>query len=217
MKRAMARGEGARQPALEPIRCSRCASPGRRSRSRPGSSLRLAMDIGGERIARPFSFVNPPADPVHEFYGIVCPRGRSPRLSRACSRAIRSTGAQPRRLSRAVRGAGRRDAVARLHRTGIAPFLSILRTEAPWRRFSGTSSWSMRCGTRRKLVYRDLILEISRKQSFVYVTFVSRSPIRDRCPDASRRRCGTDGWSRRRASRLLPNRPRYCYAEIPTC
>src|SRR5439155_1344120 len=35
------------------------------------------------RIARPFSFVNPPADPVHEFYGIVVPGGPlSPRLAR---------------------------------------------------------------------------------------------------------------------------------------
>src|SRR3981189_883397 len=56
-----------------------------------GQFVRLAMDIDGERIARPFSFVNPPADAVHEFYGIVVPGGRSRRLSRACSRAIRCT------------------------------------------------------------------------------------------------------------------------------
>src|SRR5437879_4145593 len=48
-----------------------------------GQFVRLALDIGGERIARPFSFVNPPADPVHEFYGIVVPEGPlSPRLAR---------------------------------------------------------------------------------------------------------------------------------------
>src|SRR2546427_12645984 len=38
-----------------------------------GQFVRLALDIDGERIARPFSFVNPPADPVHDFYGIVVP------------------------------------------------------------------------------------------------------------------------------------------------
>src|SRR5438093_8775412 len=48
-----------------------------------GQFVRLALDIDGERIARPFSFVNPPADPVHEFYGIVVPGGPlSPRLVR---------------------------------------------------------------------------------------------------------------------------------------
>src|SRR5205814_9077156 len=48
-----------------------------------GQFVRLALDIDGERIARPFSFVNPPADPVHEFYGIVVPGGPlSPTLAR---------------------------------------------------------------------------------------------------------------------------------------
>src|SRR5438477_505824 len=48
-----------------------------------GQFVRLALDIDGERIARPFSFVNPPADPVHEFYGIVVPGGAlSPTLAR---------------------------------------------------------------------------------------------------------------------------------------
>src|SRR2546427_6563597 len=49
-----------------------------------GQFVRIALDIDGERIARPFSFVNPPADPVHEFYGIVVPEGPlSPRLARS--------------------------------------------------------------------------------------------------------------------------------------
>src|SRR5215211_1943617 len=48
-----------------------------------GQFVRIALDIGGERVARPFSFVNPPQDPVLEFYGIVVPEGPlSPRLAR---------------------------------------------------------------------------------------------------------------------------------------
>ncbi|TMI40462.1 MAG: ferredoxin--NADP(+) reductase, partial [Betaproteobacteria bacterium] len=47
--------------------------------------------------------------------------------------------------------------------TGIAPFLSILRTEAPWRRFRNVVLvHAVRHA--KELVYRDLILEISRKQ-----------------------------------------------------
>ena len=47
-----------------------------------GQFVRIALDIGGERVARPFSFVNPPDDPVLEFYGIVVPEGPlSPRLA----------------------------------------------------------------------------------------------------------------------------------------
>ncbi len=48
-----------------------------------GQFVRIALDLGGERIARPFSFVNPPADPVMEFYGVVVPEGPlSPSLAR---------------------------------------------------------------------------------------------------------------------------------------
>lgn len=46
-----------------------------------GQFVRIALDIGGERVARPFSFVNPPGDPVQEYYGVVVPEGLlSPRL-----------------------------------------------------------------------------------------------------------------------------------------
>ena len=45
-----------------------------------GQFVRIALE---EKLARPFSFVNPPQDPVLEFYGIVVPEGPlSPLLSR---------------------------------------------------------------------------------------------------------------------------------------
>jgi ferredoxin--NADP+ reductase len=45
--------------------------------------VRIALDVGGERIARPFSFVNPPDDPLLEFYGVIVPDGPlSPSLAR---------------------------------------------------------------------------------------------------------------------------------------
>src|SRR5687767_1932638 len=48
-----------------------------------GQFVRIALDIDGQRVARAFSFVNPPQDPVLEFYGIVVPEGPlSPRLAR---------------------------------------------------------------------------------------------------------------------------------------
>jgi ferredoxin--NADP+ reductase len=59
--------------------------------------------------------------------------------------------------------------------TGLAPFLSILRTEAPWRRFKNVVLVHA-VRNAKELVYRDLILEISGKQKLRYVTFVSREP-----------------------------------------
>ena len=52
-------------------------------RFQAGQFVRIALDIEGERVARAFSFVNPPDDPMLEFYGVIVPQGPlSPRLAR---------------------------------------------------------------------------------------------------------------------------------------
>jgi len=59
--------------------------------------------------------------------------------------------------------------------TGLAPFLSILRTDAPWRRFREVVLvHAVRHA--RELVYRDMIsrLQEQRGSALRYVTFVSR-------------------------------------------
>jgi ferredoxin/flavodoxin---NADP+ reductase len=101
-----------------------------------GQFVRIALDIGGERIARPFSMVNAPQDRVLEFYGIVVPQGPlSPRL------ALLQAGA---RLFVAPNPAGflvlsEVPAAETLWLmstgTGIAPFISMLRAGTPWQRF----------------------------------------------------------------------------------
>jgi ferredoxin/flavodoxin---NADP+ reductase len=141
-----------------------------------GQFVRIALDVGGERIARPFSFVNPPEDPVLEFYGIVVPEGPlSPRLA-----ALKKGDA----LYVAPNPAGFLvlseipDAQALWlvsTGTGIAPFLSILRTEASWRRFrSVVLVHAVRHAN--ELVYRDLISELQVRHGLKYVSFVSREP-----------------------------------------
>ena len=56
---------------------------GAASQFRAGQFVRIALDIDGQRVARAFSFVNPPQDPVLEFYGVIVPQGPlSPRLAR---------------------------------------------------------------------------------------------------------------------------------------
>src|ERR1700687_2911794 len=48
-----------------------------------GQFVRIALDIGGERIARPLSFVNAPDDSAMEFSGVIVPEGPpSPSLAR---------------------------------------------------------------------------------------------------------------------------------------
>ena len=136
-----------------------------------GQFVRIALD---ERIARPFSFVNPPDDPVLEFYGIVVPEGPlSPRLMelRAGERLLVAPNPAGFLVLSEVPDAETLWLVAT--GTGIAPFLSILRTGTPWRRFRNVVLvHAVRHA--RELVYPDMIRKIVKENSLRYLTFVSR-------------------------------------------
>jgi ferredoxin--NADP+ reductase len=146
---------------------------GPRLRFEAGQFVRIAVE---ERVARPFSFVNPPQDPVLEFYGIVVPEGPlSPRLMalRAGERLLVAPNPAGFLVLSEVPDADTLWLVST--GTGIAPFLSVLRTEMPWRRFRNVVLvHAVRHA--RELVYRELIGQIQRlhEKIFHYLTFVSR-------------------------------------------
>jgi len=151
----------------------------------PGEAPRLAFEAGQfvrialePTLARPFSFVNPPGDPVLEFYGIVVPEGPlSPRLARlrAGERLLVASNPAGFLVLSELPDAETLWLVST--GTGIAPFLSLLRTEALWRRF-GSVVLVHAVRHARELVYRDLIGGIlhAHHKVFHYVTFVSREP-----------------------------------------
>ena len=136
-----------------------------------GQFVRIALE---EKVARPFSFVNPPEDAVLEFYGIVVPEGPlSPRLARlgAGERLLVATNPAGFLVLSEVPEARTLWLVST--GTGIAPFLSILRTETPWRRF-GNVVLVHAVRHARELVYQDMIARIRSQHDLRYVTFVSR-------------------------------------------
>jgi ferredoxin--NADP+ reductase len=138
-----------------------------------GQFVRIALDIDAERVARPFSFVNPPQDPVLEFYGIVVPEGPlSPRLERLRAGERLYVASNPAGFLVLSEVPDAETLWLVSTGTGIAPYLSILRTEAPWQRFRNVVLvHAVRYA--RELVYRDLIASIPRLK---YVSFVSREP-----------------------------------------
>jgi ferredoxin--NADP+ reductase len=150
-----------------------------RLRFEAGQFVKLALDVGGERIARPFSFVNAPEDPVLEFYGVVVPEGLlSPRLARlAPGDALQLSDAPSGFLVLSeVPDAETLWLVAT--GTGLAPFLSILRSEAPWRRYANVVLvHGVR--TARELTYGGVIESVvsARRDRFRYVTFVTREAV----------------------------------------
>ena len=136
-----------------------------------GQFVRIALDIDGERIARPFSFVNPPQDPSLEFYGIVVPEGPlSPRLVQLRRGDTLYVASNPAGFLVLSEVPDAETLWLLSTGTGIAPFLSMLRTEVPWKRFRNiVLVHAVRHA--RELVYQEVIRSM---QALRYVTFVSR-------------------------------------------
>ena len=135
-----------------------------------GQFVRIALDIGGERVARPFSFVNPPQDPVLEFYGVVVPEGPlSPRLARLRAGDRLQVASNPAGFLVLSELPDAETLWLLSTGTGIAPFLSLLRTETPWRRYRNVVLvHAVRHAG--ELVYRDLV----KGTKVNYVSMVSR-------------------------------------------
>ena len=141
-----------------------------------GQFVRIALDIDGQRVARPFSFVNPPEDSILEFYGIVVPQGPlSPRLAALKPGDALFVAHNPAGFLVLSQVPDAQTLWLVSTGTGIAPFLSIMRTETPWKRYRNVVLvHAVRHAA--ELVYRDLIERAlgEKKDQFHYVTFVSR-------------------------------------------
>jgi ferredoxin--NADP+ reductase len=141
-------------------------------RFQAGQFVRIALDIHGERVARAFSFVNPPDDPVLEFYGVIVPEGPlSPRLAQVNAGDALYVASNPAGFLVLSELPDAETLWLVATGTGLAPFLSILRTETPWRRFRNVVLvHAVRYAS--ELTYKELI----RGTAARYVTFVSREP-----------------------------------------
>lgn len=155
-----------------------------------GQFTRLAQEIDGEMIARPYSFVNGPDNPLHEFYFITVPGGP---LTRSMVRLGSGD-----TLYIAPRSAGffvlgelpAADTLWMLATgTAIGPFLSILTTPEVWQRYRNVVLvHAVRSAA--ELSYRDRIQSLLEQhpQQLQFIPFVSREAtgfaIRDRVPAA---------------------------------
>src|SRR5712664_4748232 len=135
-----------------------------------GQFVRLALDVAGERVARPFSFVNPPGDPLLEFYGVVVPEGPlSPHLAKLKAGDTLYVAPNPAGFLVLSEVPDAETLWLVSTGTGLAPFLSLLRTPEPWKRFKNVVVvHAVRYA--RELAYRELVAGTGAK----YVTFVSR-------------------------------------------
>jgi ferredoxin--NADP+ reductase len=141
-----------------------------------GQFVRIALDIEGKRVARAFSFVNPPEDPRLEFYGVIVPAGPlSPRLARLQAGDTLHVASNPAGFLVLREVPDARSLWLVSTGTGLAPFLSILRTAAPWRRFREVVLVHA-VRHRAELAYRETIAQLQKERggALRYVSFVSR-------------------------------------------
>jgi len=155
-----------------------------------GQFAKLALDVDGERVARPYSFVNAPEERPHEFYYVTLPGG--PLTQRLC----RLEAGDPIQVAPRPSGFLVLSEVPDGENlwlissgTGLGPFLSILKTEAPWRRFSRVVLvHAVRHA--EELTYRDCIDRLwdEHREQMHTVYFVSREAkpgaLRGRIPAA---------------------------------
>jgi ferredoxin--NADP+ reductase len=141
-----------------------------------GQFTRVGLDIGGERVGRPYSFVNAPHERPLEIYFNIVPEG--PLSSHLAS--LRS--GDPIYVLESANGhlildevPQSRDLWMLATGTAIGPFLSILKTREPWERFDRVVlvhavRWTA------ELTYQDVIrkLEDEYPDQLTFIPFVSR-------------------------------------------
>lgn len=122
---------------------------------RPGQYIEIGLDVGGERLVRPFSIASAPGEPLELLVVRVDGEGElSPHLDGIGPGAVLAVGPEARGdfvLDRAA-DAGTLWMVAT--GAGIAPYVSMLRTAEPWERF-GTIVLVHGLRHRADAAYRD--------------------------------------------------------------
>jgi ferredoxin--NADP+ reductase len=143
-----------------------------------GQFARIALPVAGELVARPYSFVNAPRAAPCEFYYNLVPEGPlSTRLLKLEPMDVVflapgpsgtfTLGAVPEAANLWLIATG----------TGLGPFLSILKTEPPWKRFRQIALvHAVRHAA--ELTYQETIegFRADHPDQFRFVSFVSREP-----------------------------------------
>lgn len=143
-----------------------------------GQFIKIALEIEGEVIGRPYSLVNPPTSRPLEFYCVEVPNGPlSSHLSKlkAGDEILVAPRAHGFMILDEVPPA--RDLWMMATGTGVGPFLSILATDQPWQRFKQVVLvYAVR--TVSELNYQERIAQISAShpEQFIFIPFLSREP-----------------------------------------
>ena len=144
-----------------------------------GQFVRVGMDLGDERVGRPYSLVNPPHEPLLEIFFNVVPEGplSSELAALEHGDSLWLTDTANGFLTLAEVPEHVRYLWLLATGTGVGPFLSMLQTDEPWRRFENVI---LGYGVRQQgnLGYGDLIARLQQEhpERFHFVPFVTGEP-----------------------------------------
>lgn len=150
-----------------------------------GQFIRVGMDLGDERVGRPYSLVNPPHEPLLEIFFNVVPEGplSSELAALECGDSLWLTDAANGFLTLAEVPGDTRDLWLLATGTGVGPFLSMLQTAEPWQRFDNVI---LGYGVRQlgNLGYGGLIarLQQEHRDQFHFVPYVTGEPAAEAFP-----------------------------------
>jgi ferredoxin--NADP+ reductase len=155
-----------------------------------GQFVRVALDIDGERVARPYSLVNKPGDECLEIYFNIVPEGPlSPRLAELEVGDDIFVSDKPNGFLTIEEVPECKHIWLAATGTGVGPFLSILRGEDVWQRFDKVVlAYSVR--DQSELAYQEQVDKISAQhdEKFSFVPFITREAVdgafNKRIPDA---------------------------------
>lgn len=148
-----------------------------------GQFVRVALDIDGEQVARPYSLVNAPGDDPEDavleiYFNIVEEGPLSPKLAEL-------NAGDEILVTDKANGFLTVDEVPECKHlwllatgTGVGPFLSILKSEQVWQRFEKVIlAYSVRDSS--ELSYRQVISSIEKNHAdqFIFVPFITREPV----------------------------------------
>ncbi len=143
-----------------------------------GQFIRVGLDIEGERIGRPYSLVNAPHEGFYEIYFNIVQEGPlSPHLARLQPGDTLWVAPKPGGLLTLDEVPDARHLWLLATGTALGPFLSILKTDAPWKRFERIIlGHSVR--NRSELAYQDLIRELLDRhpKQLQFAPFITREP-----------------------------------------
>jgi ferredoxin/flavodoxin---NADP+ reductase len=155
-----------------------------------GQFLKIGLPINGEIVGRPYSLVNAPNEQPLEFYFITVDNG--PLTSQLVTL---QSGDEIQVAPRAVGFLTLSEVPPAKHLwlmatgTGVGPFLSILKTMEPWRRFEKIVL-AQAVRTTAELTYQETVKSIAAQhpEQFIFAPFVSREgtdfALRARIPQA---------------------------------